>query len=107
MSDESEATIRIEEGATSVELILTGTVGSYHSDELYFACLTARERNRPVTVDCAAVERLGGTTVQLLLALSRALTATGTRLQLRAVPAAVADHLRSAGLAALLGGGAP
>lgn len=102
--DHNNAGVTLAEGRHPVRIILTGSVGAYHSDELYFACLSAVERGGDVDVDCREVSHLGGSTLQMLLGVDRALGDTGHRLRLVDAPAALRGHLADAGLAALVGG---
>lgn len=98
--DVNSATVRLGEDRNPVRIHLAGSVGAFHSDELYFACLSAVERSGAVEVACAAVTHLGGTTIQMLLGVDRALGEHGHRLRFVEVPDPIAALLRDAGLPA-------
>ena len=102
--DFQTARVTLADGRHPVRIILSGSIGAYHSDELYFACLTAVERGSDVDVDCRDVSHLGGSTLQMLLGVDRAIGDTGHRLRLVDTPDAIRAQLGDAGLTALVGG---
>ena len=103
---ENAASVRLEDGVAAARIVLVGSVGAYHSDELYYVCLSAVEAGKHVEVDCREVTHLGASTVQLLLALSRALDGHGRHLAVRGAPPPVHALLHTAGAADLLPPGA-
>ena len=97
-ADEPHASVRLDPASVPARIVLAGIVGSFHSDELYFTCLSALERKTAVDVMCAEVEHLGGSAVQILLAFRQALAEQSLGFRLQAVPPRLATQLRDAGV---------
>jgi anti-anti-sigma regulatory factor len=95
--------IAIEPRASGSALVLRGRVTVEHARLLHERAVELRLAAGPVAVDCADVERLDASALQVLLALRVALLAAGRHLVLEHVPAALDATLRLAGAEALLG----
>ena len=45
--DEASATVQLDDRSVPARIVLTGSVGSYYSDDLFSTCLQAIERGVP------------------------------------------------------------
>lgn len=89
-------------GAGGARLRLQGTINLFHAAALHAAALEVLAGHGDVRVECAEVEHLDSSALQVLLALAAALRAEGRALRLQDVPAGVQRYLRLSALDAPL-----
>lgn len=94
--------VAVEPRAAGAALVLRGRVTVEHARVLHERAAEVRLAGGDVAVDCADVERLDASALQVLLALRAALEVAGRGLVLEHVPAALDGMLRLAGAAVLL-----
>jgi len=96
--DEASATVQLDDRSVPARIVLTGSVGSYYSDDLFSTCLQAIERGVPVELVLGEVTHLGAAAAQIVLAMRAALARRGLGFELRDVPGKLAPLLAMAGL---------
>lgn len=107
LDDDAAARVELDDASTPVRIVLAGSVGAYHSDEMFVTCLTALDRGRPVSLVCRDATHVGASIVQLALALRAALTQRGLALAIDEAPPSLAALLSLAGLTSTSAGSPP
>ena len=93
-----QPTVEIREDAQGHVLTLRQTPQLESIHELYEAALTLAPAATRVVVDCEGIEHIGGSAIQVLLALRTALAGHGGSVEMRGLSPRIAQYLAVAGV---------
>lgn len=93
-----QPTVEIRKDAQEHVLTLRQTPQLESIRELYEAAISLAETATRVVVDCEGIEHIGGSALQILLALQTALAGSGGTIALRGITPRIAQYLAVAGV---------
>jgi anti-anti-sigma factor len=96
-SSEAGVSLSVEGGGS--RLALSGSIQLELARQIHQAAVAAADSSNDVLVDCSAAEHLDGGTLQILLALKKAVEGTGRRFRLDGASEQVRRYLAWSGLA--------